>query len=394
MTERDEPSILHADVDSYFASVEQRLDPSLRGKAVIVGFGVVMAASYEAKACGVKGGMGAVTARRLCPQAIFVQPHFDEYVSVSRELFDLFRETSPTVEGLSLEEAFLDVSGLERISGTPEWIAAKLRRDVREKLGLPISVGVARSKTLAKMASRAAKPDGMLVVPVGGERDFLHPLPVEAIWGVGDATAKRIRRLGVRTVGDLAEIPEGSLIAALGKHSGSHLHALANLRERARIRPKRRRRSIGSQSAIGSGRHSKRKVERTLDRLVDRVARRLRSAGRAGRTVVLRLRFADYTRSTRSRTLPRATDSTEPIRAAARALLEEARPLILERGITLVGVTISNLDDSSAGVQLELPLFGSPTAGLDAAIDDIRERFGSAIVLRGTGPQLRKGFHD
>lgn len=390
---RDAPTILHADVDSYFASVEQRLDPSLRGRAVIVGPGVVMAASYEAKVLGVKGGMSASTARRLCPEAIFVEPHFDEYVSISRELFALFRRTAPTVEGLSLEEAFLDVSGLERISGTAEWIAARLRRDVREELGLPISVGVARSKTLAKMASRAAKPDGLLVVAAAGERDFLHPLPVEAIWGVGEATAKRIHRLGVRTVGDLAAIPEASLIAALGKHSGSHLHAMANLREHRRVRPRPRRRSIGSQSAMGRGRHSKRKVERTLDRLVDRVTRRLRGAGRAGRTVVLRLRFADYSRSTRCRTLPRATDATEPIRAAARTLLEEARPLILERGITLVGVTITNLDHEGSGVQLELPLFGPPTAELDSAIDEIRERFGTESVLRGTGLKLRKGFH-
>jgi len=262
------------------------------------------------------------------------------------------------------------------------------------ELGLPISVGVARSKTLAKMASRAAKPDGMLVVPAGGERDFLHPLPVDAIWGVGEATAKRIHRLGVRTVGDLAAIPEASLIAALGKHSGAHLHALANLREARRVRPKRGRRSIGSQSAIGKGRHSKHKVERTLDRLVDRVTRRLRGKNRAGRTVVLRLRFADYSRSTRSRTLPRATDATDPIRAVARSLLEEARPLIVERGITLVGVTITNLDHASAGVQLELPLHRPSTVELDSAIDEIRERFGSATVLRGTGAQLRKGFHD
>lgn len=388
------PSILHADVDSFFASVEQRLDPTLRGKALVVGPGVVMAASYEAKAYGVKGGMSAATARRLCPCAIFVEPHFDAYVTASRELFELFRRTAPTVEGLSMEEAFLDVSGLERISGEPEWIAAKLRRDVRDELQLPISVGVARSKTLAKMASRAAKPDGLLVVPAGGERDFLHPLPVESLWGVGTATAARIHRLGVRSVGDLAAIPEASLIAALGRHSGSHLHAIANLREHRRVRPRPRRRSIGAQAAMGSGPHTRHEIERKLDRTVDKTTRRLRGAGRAGRTVILRLRFADYTRSSRSRTLPRATDATEPIRAAARALLADARPLIAERGITLVGITVTNLDDASAGVQLELPLFGPSTAELDTAIDELRGRFGTATVLRGTGPQLRRGFHD
>lgn len=391
---RIEPTILHADVDSYFASVEQRLDPALRGRAVIVGAGVVMAASYEAKAYGVKGGMSGATARRLCPAAVVVEPHFDAYVAASRELFELFRRMSPTVEGLSLEEAFLDVAGLERISGPPEWIAARLRRDVREQLGLPISVGVARSRTLAKMASRAAKPDGLLVVPAGGEREFLHPLPVEAIWGVGAATAQRIHRLGVRTVGDLAAIPEASLIAALGKHGGSHLHALANLREHGAVRPRRRRRSIGSQSALGRGRHSRHEIERTLDRLVDRVSRRLRGADRAGRTIVLRLRFGDYSRSTRSRTFARGTDATAPIRAAARALLEEAQPLIAARGITLVGVTVTNLDDEGAGVQLELPLDGPDRGELDVAIDDVRERFGSGVLVRGTGPQLRRGFHS
>lgn len=390
---RDEPSILHADVDSYFASVEQRLEPSLRDKAVIVGPGVVMAASYEAKSCGVKGGMSASTARRLCPEAIFVQPHFDEYVSISRDLFKLFRRTAPTVEGLSLEEAFLDVSGLARISGSPEEIAARLRREVRDELGLPISVGIARSKTLAKMASRAAKPDGLCLVPADGEREFLHPLPVEAIWGVGDATARRIHRLGVATVGDLAAIPEPSLIAALGKHAGSHLHALANLRESRRVRPRRGRRSIGSQSAIGKGRHPRDEIEQTLAKLVDRVAGRMRKAGRPGRTVILRLRFADYSRSSRSRTLPRATASTEPLLAAARRLLDDARPTIVERGLTLVGVTVSNLDDTSAGVQLELPLLRAGAPALDSAVDDLRERFGTASIARGTGRSLRKGFH-
>lgn len=387
-----QPSILHADVDSFFASVEQRRDPRLRGRPVLVGVGVVMAASYEAKACGVRGGMSGTAARRLCPEAIAVEPHFDDYVEASRGLFALFRRTAPLVEGLSLEEAFLDVNGLERISGSPVEIAVRLRREVREELRLPISVGIARTRTLAKMASRAAKPDGLLVIPAAGERDFLHPLPVEAIWGVGGATARRIHRLGVKTVGELAAVPEASLIAAFGKHAGGHLHALANMREHRRIRPRARRRSIGSQSALGRGHHSPTRVEQTLGKLVDRVAGRIRKAGRPGRTVVLRLRFADYTRASRSLTLPRATASTDLLRAAARRLLDQAQPAIRERGLTLVGVTVSNLDDSSAGVQLELPLRGRGFEALDSAVDEVRDRFGAASVMRGAGGSLRASF--
>jgi DNA polymerase-4 len=242
---REEATILHADVDSFFASVERRLDPRLRSVPVIVGSGVVMAATYEARARGVHGGMSGARARDLCPEAVCVEPSFDAYGEASRELFRIFRDVSPTVEGLSLEEAFLDVAGLERFAGAPAEVAGRLRRRVREELELPISVGVARTRTLAKMASRAAKPDGLLRVAPEREREFLHPLPVEAIWGVGDATAQRIRRLGVRSVGDLAAVPEQSLVIALGRHAGSHLHAFANLREERRVRPRRSRRSFG-----------------------------------------------------------------------------------------------------------------------------------------------------
>jgi DNA polymerase-4 len=385
---RDEPTILHADVDSFFASVEQRRDPRLRGRAVIVGVGVVMAASYEAKACGVHGGMSGGRARRLCPQAIAVEPHFGEYGVASRELFAIFRDLSPAVEGLSLEEAFLDVAGLDRIGGGPEEIARTLRRRVRDELSLPISVGIASSRTLAKMASRAAKPDGLLVVPADGEREFLHPLPVEAIWGVGEATAKRVHRLGVRTVGDLAAVPEQSLILALGRHAGSHLHAFANLRERRRVRPRRPRRSFGSQSALGSRPKTTADVERSLAKAVERVGRRMRDAGRSGRTVTLRLRFGDYARAARARTLPRPASSTEALMRVARELLAEAAPAIRERGLTLIGVSISNLDEPGAGIQLELPLWGPDTAGLDSALDELHERFGAAAVSRGpAGPR-------
>lgn len=380
---REEASILHADVDSFFASVEQRRDPSLMGRAVIVGGGVVMAASYEAKACGIHGGMNGARARMLCPQAVVVEPHFSDYGVASRELFDLFRRTAPLVEGLSMEEAFLDVGGLERISGSPARIAGRLRREVRDELELPISVGVARTKSLAKMASRAAKPDGLLVVSPGGEREFLHPLPIEALWGVGDATARRIARLGVRTVGDLADVPETSLVAALGRHAGSHLHALANLREHRPVRTRRRRRSYGSQSALGSGQKSLREIEGRLAKSVERASRRMRAAGRSGRTVTLRLRFGDYSRASRSRTLPRATAATVPLLQAAVVLLGEAESQIEARGLTLIGVTIANLDAAACGIQLELPLQSAGADRLDDALDELHGRFGAAAVTRG-----------
>jgi DNA polymerase-4 len=379
---REEATILHADVDSFFASVERRLDPRLRSVPVIVGTGVVMAATYEAKELGVHGGMSGARARALCPEAVAVEPSFDAYGEASRELFAIFRDLSPTVEGLSLEEAFLDVAGLERIGGPPAEIARRLRHRVREELELPISVGVARTRTLAKMASRAAKPDGLLRVAPEGEREFLHPLPVEAIWGVGEATAQRIRRLGVRTVGDLAAVPEQSLVVALGRHAGTHLHAFANLREGRRIRSGRRRSSYGSQSALGSRPKTRADVERALVKAVERVTRRMRDAGRSGRTITLRLRFGDYARSTRSRTLPRATAATAPLLRTARELLAEAMPTIRARGLTLVGVSISNLDGQWAGVQLELPLWPG-AGGLDDALDELHGRFGAAAVTRG-----------
>lgn len=380
---RTEPSILHADVDSFFASVEQRRDPSLIGRAVIVGSGVVMAASYEAKACGIRSGMNGARARRLCPQAVVVEPHFRDYGVASRELFELFRRTAPLVEGLSMEEAFLDVGGLARISGSPVRIAERLRREVRDEIRLPISIGIARTRTLAKMASRAAKPDGLLVVAPDDEREFLHPLPIEALWGVGDATARRIARLGVRTIGDLADVPEASLVAAIGRHAGSHLHALANLREHRSVRTRRRRRSYGSQSALGSRAKSLREIEGSLAKSVERASRRMRAAGRSGRTVILRLRFGDYSRTSRSRTLPRPTAATAPLLRAAVLLLRKAASQIEARGLTLVGVTIANLDDAACGVQLELPLDGSGTDGLDGALDELHERFGAAAVTRG-----------
>jgi DNA polymerase IV len=377
----NEATMLHADLDAFFASVEQRDDPALRGRPVIVGGGVVLAASYEAKACGVRTAMGGAQARRRCPQAVVVPPRMAAYSEASKAVFAIFRDTSPLVEGLSIDEAFLDVRGMERIAGSPAAIAARLRRDVAEQVGLPITVGVATTKFLAKVASAVAKPDGLLVVAPGTELEFLHPLPVERLWGVGPVTARTLHRHGIATVGQLAALAEGALAEAVGPAAGRHLHALAHNRDPRRVQTGRRRRSMGAQRALGRGRRSADELEVFVIALVDRLARRLRAAHRLCRTVVLRLRFGDYTRATRSRTLPEATAHTETILAAARRLLRAAMPLVQAQGITLIGVSLSNLSDDGA-VQLALPLGPNGADALDAALDDVRDRFGSVAITR------------
>ncbi|MCE3246921.1 MAG: polymerase [Geminicoccaceae bacterium] len=376
-----EASILHADVDAFFASVEQRDDPRLRGRPVIVGSGVVMTASYEARAFGVRGAMGGAQARRLCPHAVVVEPRFSAYVAASRAVFEVFERAAPVVEALSMEEAFLDVSGLGRISGSPTEIAVRLRRDVREWVGLSITIGVARTKALAKVASGVAKPDGLLVVPPERERDFLHPLAVERLWGVGPATARKLHERGITTVGELARLTETALVSIIGRAAGRHVHALAHNRDPRRVRSGRRRRSVGSQCALGRSSRSPAALDGVVVGLVDRVTRRMRAAGRIGRTVVLRLRFGDFSRATRSRTISQATAATGTILVTARALLAAAMPTIERRGVTLLGITVTNLE-AGAGVQLELPLEHPDRIALDAALDEVRARFGSAALTR------------
>ena len=376
-----EATILHADVDAFFAAVEQRDDPQLRGQPVIVGAWVVLAASYEAKAHGVRTAMSVTRARRLCPAATVVEPRMPAYTEASKAVYRVFDDTTPLVEGMSIDEAFLDVRGLGRLSGTPTEIAKRLRGEVRERVGLPITVGIARTKFLAKVASGVAKPDGLLVVPPDGELAFLHPLPVERLWGVGPVTARKLRALGLTTVGQVAQLSEASLIALLGLASGRHLHALAHNRDRRSVQVRRRRRSIGAQRALGSSPRSLDDVDAALVALVDRVTRRMRTAGRVGRTVVLRLRFADFSRATRSHTLPHATANTETILITARALLTIAVPMIERRGITLVGVAVSNLDDGRA-FQLALAIDRHSSDALDSALDEVRQRFGSNAITR------------
>jgi DNA polymerase-4 len=374
-----EANILHADLDAFYASVEQRDDPELRGRPVIVGAGVVLAASYEAKARGIRTAMGGHVARRLCPDAAVVSPRFSAYVEASKAVFAIFDDTTPLVEGLSIDEAFLDVRGLRRIAGTPREIAGRLKARVLAEVGLPITVGVARTKHLAKVASGVAKPDGLLVVPPDGELHFLHPLPVERLWGVGPVTSRKLHAAGLHTVGQVAEIAEEALCALVGRAAGRHLHALAHNRDPRRVEVGRRRRSIGSQRALGRGRRSPEELDAFLVGLIDRVARRLRKARRVFRTVVLRLRFDDFTRVTRSHTLPEATDQTDAALAIARALLATAMPLIERRGITLIGVALSNLEDTDEQLVFS---FDRKTA-LDAVLDRVRERFGSSAITRG-----------
>lgn len=380
-------TILHADLDAFYASVEQRDDPALRGRPVIVGGGVVVAASYEAKARGVRTPMGGAQARALCPDAVVIAPRFAAYLQASRKVFAIFEDTTPLVEGLSIDEAFLDVGGLGRLAGTPLAIAERLRRRVAEQVHLPITVGVARTKFLAKVASGAAKPDGLLLVPPEAEREFLHPLDVQALWGVGKVTTAKLHSLGLHTVGDVARTDEPSLISLLGPHAGAHLSALARLRDPRPVEVGRRRRSIGAQRALGGGRHSVADLDACLVTLTDRVSRRMRTARRSGRTVVLRLRFADFDRITRSRTLWQPTDSTATVLTACRELLAAARPLITERGITLIGIAVTNF---GASEQPELPFDDTRRGGLDAVMDDIRDKFGgrslTPAVLLGRDP--------
>ncbi len=374
-------TILHADADSFFASVEQRDDPRLRGRPVIVGGGVVLAASYEAKAFGVRTAMGGREALRLCPDAVVVRPRMRAYSEASKALYEVFEDATPLVEGLSIDEAFLDVRGMERLAGTPREIAVRLKRSVRERVGIPVTIGIARTKFLAKVASAAAKPDGLLLVDPGREQAFLHPLPVERVWGVGAATAARLRSVGIERVEQLARASPAALESLIGRAAAHQLHALANCRDPRVVRTRPRRRSIGSQHAFGRRPRTTEQLDADLVALVDRVMRRVRAAHRVGRTVVLRLRFDDFSRATRSQTLPRPTARTRTVLDTARALLAAAQPLIAERGLTLIGVTLTNLENDRP-YQLELPFVPDESAPLDSALDEIKERFGSTAVTR------------
>ncbi|MGA7228228.1 MAG: DNA polymerase IV [Acidimicrobiia bacterium] len=387
-----EPCILHADLDAFYASVEQLLDPSLRGRPVLVGRGVVLAASYEARAYGVRAPMPVREARRLCPEAVSVDGHFDRYLEFSTRIMAILEDATPLIEQISIDEAFLDVTGSTHILGSPSQIARELRRRAREEVGLPLSVGIASTKFLAKIGSARAKPDGLVVIERGSEIDFLHPLPVEAMWGVGQVTAAGLHRLGVFTIGDLAKVPPQSLRSSLGRGAGGALHALAWNRDPRRVMGGRRAGSVGSQQALGRGLTDPDQMAVVVLGLADRIGRRMRKKERAGSTLTVRVRYPGPRSVSRSHTLRAPTSSTTALSDLGTILLERA---LEDRGepVTLIGMSVSNLVTDEF-LQLELPVDagGALDPGsaidlkrraLDASIDDVRERFGRELLERG-----------
>jgi len=385
-------TILHADLDAFYASVEQLFDPRLRGRPIAVGGGVVLAASYEARALGVRSGMPGRRARQLCPDLVFVAGHFDEYQRLGDAAIEVLSDFTPAIERISIDEAFADVAGCTHLFGSPAAIAEKVRARVRAELGLPMSIGVARTKHLAKIASQVAKPDGLVVVDPETELDFLHELPVELMWGVGPATKARLARIGIATIGQLAESSPRSVERLLGHAVGRKLTALAWNRDPRQVQTRRRAHSIGAQSALGRQPAIARIFKPTLHHLADRIGARLRAKSRFGRTVSVRVRFADLRAVTRSLTL------SAPI-SATRALAEIAENLVRgvlvdhpgERTISLLAISVSNLDEHPI-LQLELPLGlgdqgrrpgskqGVARSRADGAVDAIRKRFGAGAI--------------
>ena len=390
-------TILHADLDAFYASVEQLLDPRLRGRAIAVGGGVVLAASYEARAFGVRSGMPGRRARHLCPDLVFVAGHFDEYQRLGDAAVGVLGDFTPAIERISIDEAFADVAGCTHLFGSPAAIAATVRARVRTEVGLPMSIGVARTKHLAKIASQVAKPDGLVVVDPETELDFLHELPVELMWGVGPATKARLARIGVATIGQLAESSPTSVERLLGRAAGRQLTALAWNRDPRPVQTRQRARSVGAQSALGRQPATERVFKPTLHHLADRIGARLRARSRSGRTVTVRVRFADLRSVTRSLTL------STPV-SATRALAEIAETLVRgvladhpdERTISLLAISVSNLDEQVI-VQLELPLGladegcrpgtrqGLARSRADRAVDAIRKRFGTGAIDYASG---------
>ncbi|MCV2394136.1 DNA polymerase IV [Actinotalea sp. M2MS4P-6] len=390
----DGPTILHADLDAFYASVEQLLDPVLRGRPIAVGGsprgGVVLAASYEAKAYGVSGGMPGSRAAELCPGLVFVGGSFHRYAEIADRVMAVLADVTPLVERISIDEAFCDVSGATHLFGDAAAIGALIRRRVRQEVGLPISVGAARTKHLAKIASQVAKPDGLVVVPLGGERAFLDPLPVGLIWGVGPVTQERLAARGIRTIGQLAQTPSPILQRILGHASGHTLHARANDEDPRRVTGRPRAHSVSAQSALGRRTPTPELVRAVLTHLADRVARRLREAGRAGRTVTVRVRFAGLRSVTRSLTLASPISATLTLTEVAERLAWAAIDGTGEPEITLLSIGVSHLAEQR-DLQLELDLgpadpwrpgssVGAARSAVDASVDAIRARFGRDAV--------------
>lgn len=389
----DVPNILHADLDAFYASVEQLLHPELRGKPVLVGGGIVVAASYEAKRFGVKPPMNVRRAKALCPNAVVVAGSFDRYLDLSREVMDICRDFTPLLEQISIDEAFLDVSGSVHLFGSAATMAGEIRRRVQEEVGLPISIGVARTKFLAKVASAQAKPDGLLVVDPECETEWLHALPVRAMWGVGPVTEARLADRGIITIGQMAEASESSLAHWLGPGIGRHFHALSWNRDPRGVTTHHRAGSVGAQSALGRGLSDRADLAQVLLRLADRVSGRMRAKNRAGRTITVRVRYDDMSRASRAVSLPAAVASTAALHHAGLPLLADAQGNG-GRILTLVGIAVSKLEVGGP-LQLELPFdagdpvrAGSPIGAahllIDRKVDLARERFGKDAVGRAS----------
>ena len=377
---RGTATILHVDLDAFFASVEQLDDPSLAGRPVVVGGlgprGVVSTASYEARRFGVHSAMPMARARKLCPQAEYRAPRMARYVEFSERVMDILRSITPLVEQLSIDEAFLDVAGVRRLLGEPEEIAATIRARVQAETGLHASIGVASTKFLAKLAGDMAKPDGLAVVAPGTEKEFLAPLPVSRLWGVGPATGKKLARLGLTTIGEIAELDEAVLVRALGNALGHHLHALANNDDDRAVVPEREAKSIGAEETFPADLHTPDACERELVHLADRACARLRSAGLVARTVTLKIRFGNFETRTKARTLPAATNMRAEVFATARELLAG---FDVARGVRLLGVSLSQLADVPT-VQPTLDLTGERRAAVERAVDQVRGRFGTNAI--------------
>jgi len=409
--QRPQATILHVDMDAFYASVEVLFDPSLAGKALIVGGsgrrGVVAAASYEARAFGVHSAMPSGQARRLCPHAVFVTGQYDRYAEYSRRIHEVFTSYTPLVEGIALDEAFLDVSGAVGLFGDGLSIGGQIRTRIKAEIGLDASVGVATTKFVAKLASEAAKPRagpagiqrgrGVVLVPPGEELAFLHPKPVEALWGVGPVTSARLRGMGVVTIGDLAEVPIDTLEGALGVANGRHLHNLASGRDQREVEPARAVKSVGHEETYAADLFDRDDLHRELVRMADAVSARLRASGLTGRTVVVKVRYRDFTTITRSHTLSAAVDSGAAIARAAAALLDQVQ---VDTGVRLLGVSVANLAPG-ASRQLALELGSGPEPddpswhAATVALDAVRSRFGQtalgpAALLDPAGLRLKR----
>ena len=396
---RDIASILHVDMDAFFVSVELLDQPELRGKPVVVGGdgerGVVAAASYEARAFGIHSAMSSVQARRLCPHAVFLRGRYHRYSEVSANVMAIFKDVTPLVEPLSLDEAFLDVTGALRLLGEAPTIAASIRRRVLDEQGLTCSVGVASTKFVAKLATEAAKPkaskngpqfgSGVFVVEPEETLSFLRPLPVESLWGVGPATLSKLHRIGVLTIADLADLPEENVVAVLGRSQGRHLHLLANGRDERSVEPDRAMKSIGHEETFSRDHHLRSTLERELVQFADSVASRLRAQGLVGRTVQLKVRFGDFTTITRSTTLVVAVDDSRSLLEAGRSLLALVDPA---QGVRLLGLSVSGLSsDSSRQLTFDEAISGPGWQEADRTIDEIRARFGDEAI----GPAVAAG---